>query len=133
VVHFLGVIIASWLELLKAECYYARGEWDRGLAAARIAVERASGLDPKTYAHAMLAMGRMQLNAGDYNEALRTLKVAQDLLTDLDDREGLATAVAEFAAYQLNRGKNEKALALYQEADRIRGRTESRDMTDHSF
>lgn len=123
----------SWLELLKAECYYARGEWDRGLAAARIAVERASGLDPKTYAHAMLAMGRMQLNAGNYNEALRTLKIAQDLLTDLDDREGLATAVAEFAAYQLNRGKNEKALELYQEADRIRGRTESRDMTDHSL
>ncbi len=124
--QFLGET-PGWLWLLQARAHFAAGGWDD------TAVDISRNSDPTTYGRAALVAGQMQLNRGDYTVALKTLANAQALFTEQGDREGSAAALAEVAVYHLNRGEHNKALELYEEADRIRGRTDTQNLTDHSL
>lgn len=121
------------LLLLTFEAYWAIGEWGKALTSVQSAIEATQGAEAKTYAQAILALGRLQLNRGEYGLALQTLSSAERLLTELSDEEGLATAKAEIAAYHLNRNELRKALSLYLEADRLRRKVEPFAPSDHTL
>jgi tetratricopeptide (TPR) repeat protein len=97
------------------------------------AIEASQKQDPGTYARATLALGRLQLNRGDYRAALETLARAEPLLSELSDYDGLATARSEMAAYHLNRRELNKALSLYLEVDQLRKRAGATEASDHTL
>jgi tetratricopeptide (TPR) repeat protein len=66
----------GWLLLLRYEAYNALGEWELALADAQTAVEVTQNIDPITHARSILALGRLQLNQGDYRISLNTLAKA---------------------------------------------------------
>jgi len=123
----------GWLLLLRCEAQMALGQWDQAVASAQAAVQASQSEDPDTYARAVLAVGRLELNQGDYEEALETLATAETLLSEQSDYEGLATARAEIAAYYLNRNELDKALSLYHEVDRIRRQAGATEASDHTL
>jgi tetratricopeptide (TPR) repeat protein len=111
----------GWLLLLRYEAHNYLGEWDQALVDAQTAIEITEGTGLQNQqAQAMLALGRLQFNRGDYRVALDTLAKAERLLTAVNDLEGVATVRSEFAAHHLNRGELDQALALYLEVDRLR-------------
>jgi hypothetical protein len=81
----------------------------------------------------MRALGRFQLNRGDYSTALETLSKAEGLAEDLSDWEGMASVKSEVAAYFLNRNELQRALALYQEAEALRRRFDLGGPSDHTL
>lgn len=109
----------GWLYLLKYEALWALGEWENALVTIQTAITTTSDSDPQIHARAVLNLGRLQLNRGQYREAMQTLTVAEDLLMRVGDYDGVATAKAEVAAYFLNRDEYKKALDLYLEADKL--------------
>jgi tetratricopeptide (TPR) repeat protein len=124
---------SGWLSLLRHEAYNLLGEWDRALADAETTIRVTREADPTIHAQAMLALGRLQFNRGDYPVALETLAEAERLLTAGDDLEGVATAQAEFAAYHLNRGELDQALALYLVVDRLRRQLDPTGPSNHTL
>ena len=123
----------GWLLLLRSEAQNALGQWDETMASIQAAIEASEGEDPKTYARAVLSLGRLQLNQGDYKTALETLAKAETLLSQQSDYEGLATVRSEFAAYHLNRRELDKALSLYLEVDQLRRRGGATEASDHTL
>ncbi len=123
----------GWLYLLRYEAYNFLGEWDHALADAETTIRITQDADPTSHARAMLALGRLQFNRGDYPVALDTLAKAESLLTAIDDLEGVATTRAEFAAYHLNRGELDQALALYLEVDRLRRQVNPTGPSNHTL
>lgn len=121
------------LLLLRSDVQSALGRWDEAMADIQSAIQASKGMDPGTYAQAMLALGRLQLNQGDYGSALDTLAKAEPLLSEQSDYEGLTIVRAEIAAYHLNRGELDKALSLYLEADRLRRQTGANRAADHTL
>jgi tetratricopeptide (TPR) repeat protein len=109
----------GWLTLLRYDTYFALGEWDNALTEVLLAIEASRKNDPKTYAQAMLALGRLQMNQGNYKQALETLSQAENLLIDIGDLEGLASARSEVAAYYMNRGHLDHSLSLYLKVDEL--------------
>jgi tetratricopeptide (TPR) repeat protein len=123
----------GWLLLLRYEAHNYLGEWDYALADAQAAIKVTQAAVPQTHAQAMLALGCLQFNRGDYRVALDTLAQAEDLLTKLQDWNGVASARAQVAAYHLNRGELDQALTLYQEIDLLRRRIDPAGPTDHTL
>jgi tetratricopeptide (TPR) repeat protein len=123
----------GWLFLLRSEAQFALGQWDETIASIQAAIETSEGEDQKTYAWAVLSLGRLQLNQGDYKTALETLAKAETLLSEQSDYEGLATVRSEIAAYHLNRRKLDKALSLYLEVDQLRRRSGATEASDHTL
>ena len=123
----------GWLLIFIYEAYMALGEWEK----ARISVQQAIGLtennDSKTYAQAVLALGRLQINIGEYRSALRTLETAEKLSRTVSDLEGVAIAKAEVAAYFLYIGEYLQALNLHLEVDGIRQDLEPSASSDRSL
>jgi eukaryotic-like serine/threonine-protein kinase len=99
----------------------------------QVAIQTTQNSEPQTYAQAQLALGRLQLNRGEYDTALQTLSQAEHLLADLSDDDGVATAKAEIAAYYLNRDEYQRALTLYEEVDAIRQRAHPDELSDHTL
>lgn len=123
----------GWLLLLRSEAQNALGRWDETMASIQAAIEASRGEDPQTYARAVLALGRLQLNQGDYKTALETLAQAETLLSEQSDYEGLVTVRSEVAAYHLNRRELDKALSLYLEVDRLRRQAGATETSDHTL
>lgn len=123
----------GWLLLLRSEAQNALGQWDEAMASIQAAIEASRGEDPQTYARAVLSLGRLQLNQGDYGTALETLAKAETLLLEQSDYEGLAIVRSEVAAYHLNRGELDKALSLYLEVERLRRQTGATEASDHTL
>jgi len=123
----------GWLLLLCYEAHWARGEWNLAHTSVQAAIEATRGSDPSTHAQAVLALGRLQLNRGEYGAALETLSKAERLLSEVSDVGGLATAKAEIAAYFLNRLEYRKALALYLEVDQYRRRADPDHLSEHTL
>ncbi len=121
------------LFLLHSEACWALGEWEQARTSVEAAIQAAQGADSKTYAQAVLALGRLELNRGEYRPALQTLTRAEKLLADLSDYQGVATAKAEIAAYYLNRDEYRRALTLYQQVDEIRQRIDPENLSDHTL
>ncbi|MEP7285793.1 MAG: hypothetical protein ABI947_08495 [Chloroflexota bacterium] len=78
---------AGQLRLLRAESYFASGKWSQALSEARLASHIAKGDDLPTYARALLAIGQMEINAGQYRAGLRVLTEAPPL-SDSTERLG---------------------------------------------
>ena len=123
----------GWLYLLRYEAHNFLGEWNRALADAETAIRVAHGTDPTSHAKAMLAWGCLQFNRGNYPVALDTLTQAEPLLTAINDLEGVATVRAQFAAYHLNRGELNQALASYLEVDRLRRQIDPTGPSNHTL
>jgi|GEM_PF-1056956 len=107
------------LLLLRYEAQFVLSQWEAAHASLVAALTAGASGDAPTYARAVLALGRLQLNRGEYEAALRNLAKAQALLTAVADIPGLSTVLAEKAAYHLNRRELDTALALYLEADQL--------------
>jgi tetratricopeptide (TPR) repeat protein len=123
----------GWIYLLEYEAHYALGNWSAATADIQLSIKTSLGNDASVYAQAILSLGRLQLNQGNYQEALETLSQAEQLLSDLNDFEGLATTKAEQAAYYLNRGELDKAMEFYLEADRIYRLSGANASSDHTL
>ncbi|RLC97062.1 MAG: hypothetical protein DRI77_07740, partial [Chloroflexi bacterium] len=123
----------GWVLLLQYEAHNALGDWDNALTDAQAAIKASRSADPINHARAVLALGRLQLNRGDYRLALNTLATAEKLLYDLQDLDGITTAKAEVAAYHLNRGELDQALYLYLEVDQLRRRAGATSSADHTL
>ncbi len=121
------------LLLLRSQAQNALGRWDEAMTSIQAAIRASEGEDPNTHAQAVLALGQLQLNQGDYKAALETLAEAERLLSEQSDYEGVATARAEIAAYHLNRRELDKALALYLEVDQLRRQAGAGETSDHTL
>jgi tetratricopeptide (TPR) repeat protein len=107
------------LLFLKGKALNALGSWQEAIHCYRAAIEASSGTDRHTYAHATLALGRLQFNQGDYSVALKTLEHVEKLLLELSDHEHVATVYSE------------RALSLYLKAEHMRqqlGETSTSDL-----
>ncbi|CAG0933956.1 hypothetical protein TFLX_03292 [Thermoflexales bacterium] len=124
---------AGWLHLLSYEAHWAIGEWDEARSSAESAIAATRLIDPTTHARAVLALGRLQFNLGEYRAALQTLSEAETLLAAIHDYDGVASVKAERAAYYLNRNELKKALSLYLEVDQLRQQLHPGDPTDHTL
>lgn len=123
----------GWLHLLSYEAHWAIGEWDEARSSAESAIAATRLAEPTTFAHAVLALGRLQFNRGEYRAALQTLSEAEILLAAVHDDEGIASVKAERAAYYLNRNQLKKALSLYLEVDHLRQQLQPGSPTDHTL
>lgn len=123
----------GWLLLLRHEAQFALGNWDEAHLDVVAALEASESVDPPTHARALLALGHLQLNRGDYRSALKTLAEAEHMLLEAKDLDGVADAKAEVAAYYLNRNEWDKALRLYQEVDELRRRMDPSGPSDHTL
>jgi tetratricopeptide (TPR) repeat protein len=107
------------------------GRWEEAKDSFQAAVEASRDQKSQLYAEATLELGRLLLNQGNYQQALRLLDEAKERLTDPSNFELLAITQSEVAAYHLNRGELNQALALYEEADQLRRRAEATQTSDH--
>jgi tetratricopeptide (TPR) repeat protein len=124
---------SGWVLLLRYEAYNFLGEWEKALTDAQTAVSITEGIDPLNHAQAVLALGRLQFNRGDYQVALHTLAKAEKLLLEVGDLGGVATVRAELAAYYLNRSELDQALSLYLKVDEFRRQINSPNPSDHTL
>jgi tetratricopeptide (TPR) repeat protein len=111
----------------------ALGRWEEASESFRAAMEVSEQEDPQVHARAQLARGRLQFNQGAYETAFETMRKAETYLTQTTDDEGLMTVRGEMAAYHLNKGDLDKALALYLEIDRRRQSTGVPEPSDHTL
>jgi len=123
----------SWLLLLRSEAQNALGQWSEAMNSIQEAIKTSQANDPQTYAQAVLALGRLQLNRGDYKKALKTLACAEKLLAEQSDYEGLSAVRSEIAAYHLNRRELDKALSYYLEVARLRQQAGATEPSDHTL
>ena len=123
----------GWLLLLQSESQNALGRWNEAMSSVQAAIQASRGADASVYARAVLALGHLQFNRGNYKVALDTLTTAEGLLSEIADYEGLATARAEFAAYHLNRKELDQALSLYQEVDQLRKQAGLTEASNHTL
>ncbi len=125
----------GWVLLLLGTAQNALGRWDEASESFRAAIEASEQEDPQAHAHALLALGRLQFNQGVYGTAFETMSRAETNLAQTMDGEGerLMTVRGEMAAYHLNKGHLDKALALYLEIDRRRQYTGEPEPSDHTL
>lgn len=123
----------GWLLLLRSEAQNSLGRWEETMDSIKAAIEKSKTIDPRTYAQSILALGRLQLQQGNYKQSLETLSEAESLLVEQSDHEGLATARSEIAAYYLNRRELDQALTLYLEVDQLRRRTCEDEAINHTL
>lgn len=117
--------------LIQGEARQALGEWRGALDSFRQAMEASRAAAPSVHARAVLALGSLQFNRGDYGTAFRTLAEAERLLLVQGEVAGLAAVRAEQAAYHLNRGDPERALALYLDVERMQREAGAAETSDH--
>jgi len=121
------------LLLLRSEAQIALGRWDEAVASTQAAIEASEGKNPRTYAQAVLALGRLQLNRDNYKDALETLGKAEALCAEQSDYEGLATVHSEVAAYHLNREELDEALSLCLEVGQLRRQAGANEPSDDTL
>lgn len=121
----------AWLYLRRGEAENHLGRWAANEASLLSAIKLSRDEDEETYARSLLALGRLQLNQGAYETALATLAEVEDLLSAEHHFEELAIARSEVAAYHLNRGELDEALAMYQQANQLRRKAGASERSDH--
>ncbi len=123
----------AWILLHRGGAQNRLGQWEDAKESFIAATEASEDYDTQLYAEATLQLGRLLLNQGHYERALTLLAAAEELLDDLSQYELLAVARSEVAAYHLNRGELDKALALYKEADQLRRQAGANQSSDHTL
>ncbi len=94
---------------------WSLGHWDVAYLQVLQAVQESSQSNPRDYANALQSLGSLQLNQGNYREALNTFADAKRIFRELDDATGEVSIKAEEAAYYLNRADYRTAHTLYSE------------------
>lgn len=118
------------LRLLQSEAQYALGQWEEAMTSLQWVIQNRVDDDTHMLAQCWSALGRLQLNRGDYATSLITLRHAEELLLAHADYEAVAVVQMEIASYHLNRRELDRALGLYLQIDEFRkqhGATESSD------
>jgi tetratricopeptide (TPR) repeat protein len=122
----------AWLFFLGGQTQYALGQWEEARMSFQAAIKAGEKEDVHTHARALLALGRLEFNQGNYRMAFEILNAAQGTSQDTDQQQML-TLLGETAAYYLNRREFEKALALYREVDRLQKQFGASESSDHTL
>ncbi len=123
----------GWLLLLCGEAQNALGQWDEAIASFQAAMKASEKEDAQTHARAVLALGRLEFNQGNYRISFETMNSAKEALSQETDHEHSITVLSETAAYHLNRGELNKALSLYYEVDRQHQHAGATELSDHTL
>ena len=107
----------SRISFILGNAQYALGQWEQANTSWQAAIEASHGKDQVVYAHATSAIGRLQMNQGNYKIALKALSRAEQLLNEINETQAIINVRSEVAAYYLNRRELEKALSLYLEIE----------------
>jgi tetratricopeptide (TPR) repeat protein len=124
---------AADILLRRGEAQYALGHWHQAQDSWQAAEIASQGENSIVNARAVFALGRLQLNRGNYKMALSTLARAEALFENLGDQEATLNIRSEIAAYYLNRRELDKALRLYLDIDQDYKNTGGRESSDHSL
>ena len=124
---------AGFLLLLRGEIQLTLGLWNEAQESVQQAIALSEADFPDIYAHALMVIGEILFNRGEYTIALATLEKAASLPSNHQTQERLATYHSEKAAYHLNRGEFDTALSLYLEADRLQKRGETQESSHHTL
>jgi tetratricopeptide (TPR) repeat protein len=122
----------AWLLFLSGQTQYALGQWDEARMSFQAAIKAGEKEDVPTYARALLALGSLEFNQGNYRMAFEILKAAQATSQETDQQQ-MQTLLGETAAYYLNRKEFDKALSLYQEVDRLQKQGGATESSDHAL
>ena len=95
--------------------HWSLGQWDAAYLQILQAVDESSRSNLGDYSTALQFLGSLQLNRGNYREALNTFSEAKKIFREIGDATGEAAVKAEEAAYYLNRADYRTAHALYSE------------------
>jgi tetratricopeptide (TPR) repeat protein len=123
----------GWILLHRGGAQNRLGQWEDAKESFIAATEASENYDTHLYAKATLELGRLLLNQGYYKRALTLLAEAEGLLDAPSQYESRVIAKSEVAAYHLNRGELDKALALYKEADQLRRQAGANQSSDHTL
>lgn len=121
------------LLLSRGEAQYALGNWDEAENSWRSSAAASQVQDIATYAQATFALGRLQINQGNFKVALSTMAQAEKLFDKIGDQAKVLEVQSEVAAYHLNRRNLDRALELYLEIDRNYRKNVSNESSDHSL
>lgn len=122
---------SGWLYLCLGGAQNRLGLWQEARGNYQASMESSQNQDRDIYAQATLELGRLQLNQGEYKQALTTLAEAEAVLKEFHNYQALAVVRAEIAAYYLNRGELDQALTLFHEADQIGRHAGAIESSDH--
>lgn len=103
--------------LARGDAQFALGQWERAYDSFQAAAKMSVECDANVYHDAIYAMGRTQLNRGNYRNALMLLSQAEKLYSACGNIRAALTVHSELAAYYLNRRNIDKALEMYLEIE----------------
>ena len=103
----------AWIYFNAYRANWGLGRWNEAQQNLLKAVQESSRLSPGEYANSLKSWGSLQLNKGNYREALAIFAQAKKIYRDLADESGENSISFEEAAYYLNINDYQKAYALY--------------------
>ena len=122
------------LLFLKGKTLNALGHWQEALHCYHVAIEKSSETDRQIHAHAILALGQLQFNQGEYAVALKTLDHAEKLLNEarllcgkaktlyeeIQDRRGISDVYEQLGCIELAEGHIAEAISSLKQSLAIR-------------
>lgn len=118
--------------VMKGETQFALGRWKDAQLTVRLAVTESDGRDASINAQALYVLGRLQIELGEYNAALGTLKKAEDLFTEIGNTGKIIEIRSEVGAYYLNKRDLDKALELFLTINELHEKTGNFQSIDHT-
>lgn len=122
----------SHILLILGNAQYALGQWEQANESWLASIESSNEKDAITHAHAVFAIGRLQINQGNYKTALKTLAKAEKLLSKVNETQAIINVQSEVAAYYLNRKELEKALNLFLEIAEFERENTAKVVSNHT-
>ncbi len=104
----------GWIYLIAYRANWALGRWKDADEFIHLALQAAQP-NSFDYAIALQLLGSLQLNRGNYQEALHTFSKAKRIYRDIGDAKGEILIRAEEAAYYLNKADYRMANQIYSE------------------
>ncbi len=103
------------LAMIAYRAYWAVGEWGKAEIYLWLAIECSADRRSIERAQALQSLGSLQINKGEFKEALTSLHLSRTLFADLGDVDGENDCAMEEAAYYLDRGEFVVAERMYRE------------------
>jgi tetratricopeptide (TPR) repeat protein len=102
--------------LVAYRAFWAIGNWAKAEKYIRQAVDLSQGRSPVDQAGCLQILGSLQINKGDFREALVNLEKGTALYKKAGDKQGEINILKEKAAYYLDKGDFAAAERMYHEA-----------------
>lgn len=118
--------------LMKGETQFALARWRDAQLTVKLAVKESKELDTSINAQALFVLGRLQIELGEYNAALATLKRAEELYTELGNTGKIIEVRSEVGAYYLNKRDLDKALELFLALNELHEKSGDFQSFDHT-